>query len=50
MRNIGFENFQFVRDNEMGFAFPFGTIGGAAPAMGITSGFQVFVEREIIQT
>ncbi|CAK1543850.1 unnamed protein product [Leptosia nina] len=49
VRDIGLQYFKFISDNEMGLAFPFGTVGGAAPAVSITPGLQMFVERKVIK-
>lgn len=50
MGNISFEDFKFISDDEMSSAFPFGPVGGAAPAVSIGPGLQVFVESEIVET
>ncbi|CAG4946045.1 unnamed protein product [Colias eurytheme] len=47
--NAGFENFQLISDDEVSLAFPLGTIGSAAPAIGVTSCFEMLVEGEIVQ-
>lgn len=49
MRQVGLEDFQLVRDDEVGLALPLGAIGGAAPAVGVGPRLQVLVESEVVQ-
>lgn len=50
MSNVGFEDFKFISDDEMCPAFPLRTIGGAAPAVRVGPGLQVFVESKVVET
>lgn len=50
MKDVSFEDFKSVGDDEMGLAFPFGAVSGAAPAVGVASGFQMLVEGKVVQT
>lgn len=50
VKDVGFQNFKSVGDDQVCLAFPFRTVGGAAPAMGVSPGFKMLVECEVVQT
>lgn len=49
MQDVRFQDFQSVGDDQMGFAFPFGSIGSAAPTMRVAPGLEVLVECKVVQ-